>query len=94
MMNLNNLKSMMSHTIQGVLHNIGFTANEILQMIVCSACIVLTYKLISLQDSEDDEDSIEDSVENTIKFLKTFAIYILLDIILIAILLFLKFGII
>ena len=41
MMNLNNLKSMMSHTIQGVLHNIGFTANEILQMIVCSACIVL-----------------------------------------------------
>ena len=34
MMNLNNLESMMSHTIQGVLHNIGFTANEILQMIV------------------------------------------------------------
>ena len=53
-----------------------------------------TYKLISLQDSEDDEDSIEDSVENTIKFLKTFAIYILLDIILIAIFLFLKFDII
>lgn len=94
MMNLNNLESMMSHTIQGVLHNIGFTANEILQMIVCSACLVLTYKLISIPDSEDDEDSIEDSVENTIKFLKTFAIYTLLDIISILIFLFLKFGII
>lgn len=90
MMNLNNLESMMSHNIQGVLHNIGFTANEILQMIVCSACLVLTYKLISIPDSEDDEDSIE----NTIKFLKTFAIYTLLDIISILIFLFLKFGII
>lgn len=90
MMNLNNLESMMSHTIQGVLHNIGFTANEILQMIVCSACIILTYKILDLLNSEDDEDSIE----NMIKFLKTLAIYILLDIILIAIFLFLKFDII
>lgn len=90
MMNLNNLKSMMSHTIQGVLHNIGFTANEILQMIVCSACIILTYKILDLLNSEDDEDSIE----NMIRFLKTLAIYILLDIILIAIFLFLKFDII
>lgn len=90
MMNLNNLESMMSHTIQGVLHNIGFTANEILQMIVCSACIILTYKILDLLTSEDDEDSIE----NMIKFLKTLAIYILLDIILIAIFLFLKFDII
>lgn len=90
MMNLNNLESMMSHNIQVVLHNIGFTANEILQMIVCSACLVLTYKLISIPDSEDDEDSIE----NTIKFLKTFTIYTLLDIISILIFLFLKFGII
>ena len=90
MMNLNNLESMMSHTIQGVLHNIGFTANEILQMIVCSACIILTYKILDLLTSEDDEDSIE----NMIKFLKTLAIYILLDILLIAIFLFLKFDII
>ena len=90
MMNLNKLESMMSHTIQGVLHNIGFTANEILQMIVCSACIILTYKILDLLTSEDDEDSIE----NMIKFLKTLAIYILLDIILIAIFLFLKFDII
>lgn len=94
MMNLNNLESMMSHTIQVVLHSIGFTANEILQMIVCSACLVLTYKFLELLCSEDDEDSIEDSIENMIKFLKTLAIYILLYIILIPIFLFLKFGII
>ena len=93
-MNLNNLESMMSHTIQGVLHNIGFTANEILQMIVCSACLVVTYKFLDLLGSENDEDSIKDSIENTIKFLKTLAIYILLYIILIPIFLFLKFGII
>lgn len=31
---------------QDFLHKMGFTTNEFLQIVVCSACIVLTFNII------------------------------------------------
>lgn len=75
---------------QDFLHKMGFTTNEFLQIVVCSACIVLTFNIIVFFNKIDNENNIE----NNIKSINMLAIFIGIYFILITVFLFLKFSII
>lgn len=87
---MNFLESMMSHTLQDFLHKMGFTTIEILEIIICLTYMVVTYKYVKFFLFENDKYN----KENTDTSLKTLILYMLFYTILIAIFLFLKFGII
>lgn len=85
---MNFLESMMSHTFQDFLHKMGFSTIEILEIIICLTYMVVTYKYVKFFEND------KYNKENTDTSLKTLILYMLFYTILIAIFLFLKFGII